>query len=241
MPSLRDVTIAGRHTFKVVAEPQDFWGWIDAGAWEVGTFAIFDRYLTPVTNFIDIGAWIGPTALYASRTVRHVWAVEPDPVAYEILQQNLAANPDLQNISTFPTAIMDYEGECNLGAAGLGCSVTRLTCWQNQTRVPCLTIPQFISRQSIPDPLFIKMDVEGAEALILRDHCFFQDHKPDLYVSLHKSWWTEGLWNVDEAMETVRKVGRLYRHRIGWKKEFYDVDIEGDFSDVLFTDGGPNA
>lgn len=232
----RSVSIHGK-PFTVAADPQDFWGWIDTGIWEPGTFAIFDHYLTPETNFIDVGAWIGPTALYASRLARHVWALEPDPVAWEILKSNLALNPDITNVECFNEAIMDREGTVRMGAAGLGCSVTRLSCHENEIEVPCTTLSAFIAKHRIPDPLFIKMDVEGAEALILKDLAFFQERKPDLYVSTHRMWWAENNWNADEAMEVIRKVGRLYRHKICWHNEqLYAENIDCPFSDILFTD-----
>jgi len=148
----------------------------------------------------------------------------------------LALNPGITNVETFREAIMDYEGTVKMGAAGLGCSVTRLSCRENEIEVPCTTIRSFISRHQIPDPLFIKMDVEGAESLILRDPEFFEERKPDLYVSTHKVWWSEGALDTEAQMEIVRKIGRLYKNKIAWKGQFYAPDIDGAFSEVLLTD-----
>jgi len=56
---VREADIHFKHKFMVADEPADFWGWIDGDKWEPGTFEIFERYLTPETNFIDVGPGSG--------------------------------------------------------------------------------------------------------------------------------------------------------------------------------------
>ena len=54
-----------------------FWDRVEAGSWEPGTFAVFDRFLHRDCSCLDIGAWICPTALYAACLARHCYALEP--------------------------------------------------------------------------------------------------------------------------------------------------------------------
>ena len=61
--------------------PHPFWSGVNDGRWEPDTFRLFDRVLMPNWRFVDIGAWVGPTALYAARKVATVDAYECDPVA----------------------------------------------------------------------------------------------------------------------------------------------------------------
>ena len=35
-------------------------------SWETGTFKILDTYLSKDKDYLDIGAWVGPTAIYGS-------------------------------------------------------------------------------------------------------------------------------------------------------------------------------
>lgn len=40
-----------------------FWRKATAGGWEPETFAVLDQHLSPDRDYVDIGAWIGPTVL----------------------------------------------------------------------------------------------------------------------------------------------------------------------------------
>lgn len=62
-----------------------FWRRAGRGDWEPETFAVLDAHLRGDADYLDIGAWIGPTVLYAARKARHVWCFEPDPTAYRHL------------------------------------------------------------------------------------------------------------------------------------------------------------
>src|SRR5580692_4173846 len=72
-----------------------FWDEVSSGTWESSTFAIFDRFLDRQHSYIDIGAWIGPTVLYGCQLAKTAYALEPDPLAYVELAQNIAVNPSI--------------------------------------------------------------------------------------------------------------------------------------------------
>ncbi len=208
--AFRKVNVYGQG-FTLAAEPSGFLKSVEVGMWEFWAFRIFDAFLTPKTTCIDAGAWIGVTTLYASRLCKRVYAVEPDPVAFRILKDNVAAN-DAGNITLFEGALADRCGTCTMGGSGLGDSMTRMSCKDNVVTVPCITLREFVSSRNIQDPIFIKMDVEGAETLILKDADFFAEHKPDLYLSTHSWWQTEDPESGKEGFATLMKVGKLYRH-----------------------------
>ena len=50
---------------------------------------IVERHADPDSIMVDIGAWIGPVSLLASTMYRHVMAVEPNPTAFQILNQTI--------------------------------------------------------------------------------------------------------------------------------------------------------
>lgn len=194
--------------FEVMPEPRDFWGWVEDGSYDWEWKAI--RQYAQGKTFVDLGAWVGSHSLYASTVCPRVIAVEPDPVAYPILCANL------QNIDPRPVvhqiAISDNKGTITLGSSLLGCSTTRANnvagpcaLWvEGQiVDVPCTTLRELCSQ--LPDPLCIKMDVEGSEEAILTDYEFFAERRPALLLSLHPFWWKK-----PNAWEIIRKVGRLY-------------------------------
>ena len=88
----RTITI-GNYAFAV--EPgahRRFWERVARGDWEPETFVIFDRFIREDTLFVDIGAWIGSTALYGVQRADLCIAFEPDPVAFAELEINVAVN-----------------------------------------------------------------------------------------------------------------------------------------------------
>ena len=42
-----------------------------------------------------MGAWIGPTVLYGCQNAKFCYAIEPDPVAFRQLKNNVDLNPSL--------------------------------------------------------------------------------------------------------------------------------------------------
>jgi len=226
---LRQLTIDG-FLFVVESEPDDYWNWIEQGIY-FSDFATIRRFASREVTCIDAGAWVGAYTLYASKLYKHVHAIEPDPVAFQILTNNLTAN-QIDNVSLYECALMDYAGLTKIGSTILGCSCTRESCHLNSVTVPCTTLRKFC--KTIPNPLFIKMDVEGAEAHILQDWEFFAERKPDLMLSTHLEWWKEGGSDGHGEYETISKVGRLYRHAFNPCGDKTDFNVE--YGDVVFSD-----
>src|SRR6267143_3643123 len=89
IPKELQINKNGRHF--VVNPEKDYFFWRDLqkGKWEPSTFTIFDKFLNKQHSYIDIGAWWGPTVLYGCQLARHCYAVEPDPIAFQELKNNV--------------------------------------------------------------------------------------------------------------------------------------------------------
>lgn len=84
----------GGQSFQVVsAHHPKLWDKVNAGVWEPDTFVVLDHMLSEGTPYVDCGAWIGPTVLYAACKGAAITAFECDPVAIRRLKENLALNP----------------------------------------------------------------------------------------------------------------------------------------------------
>ena len=115
MPS-RAARIGGR-VVQVADDQPTFWDRVAAGRWEPDTLAVIDEIVDDRTTFVDLGAWVGPTALYAAAIARRVVAVEADPAALDQLRRNLAANPELAaRVEVVPRAVHARDGHVTLGA-----------------------------------------------------------------------------------------------------------------------------
>ena len=96
-----------------------FWEVFRSGKWEEATLDTFDRHLNRSTVFLDIGAWIGPTALYAAARAKRVIAIEADPVAAGLLRKNVALNPLLaERIEIIERAVSPESGTLRMGSKG---------------------------------------------------------------------------------------------------------------------------
>jgi hypothetical protein len=111
------VTRAGRSN-EVVDDPihhhrdWDFWHKQLPCDWEEGTRQVIERYVHGGV-YVDVGAWVGPTALWGAEHASLVLAVEPDPSAYEQLKANVRANYP-ETVVTLPYAVTPEPGAVQL-------------------------------------------------------------------------------------------------------------------------------
>lgn len=183
-----DVTIAGE-AFRVDPYHSKFWRRAARGQWEPETLAVLDRYLDRAHDYLDIGAWIGPTVLYGARKARHVWCFEPDPTAFRALSWNLDLNA-VENVTALPAALSDKVGLTRM--AGMhgekGDSTTSLLNPAGGAGSDVITLDwDTVSTQvDLSGVSLVKIDVEGAE-FDLMPHLlpWLKAQKPALLVSLH--------------------------------------------------------
>ncbi len=153
--------------FNVTEAHAPFWDLIRSGRWEQATFRAIASQLRANTVFFDFGTWIGPISLFAATRAARVYSFEPDPVAAQAFRDNVACNPALaEKITPFERAIWPTPGVLKLGAKrAQGDSMSSVMHTGSSTTwdVP-VTTPGDIEALIEPDaPIFLKIDVEGAE------------------------------------------------------------------------------
>jgi FkbM family methyltransferase len=163
----RRVRIAG-HEIIVTDDKPTFWDKAEAGAWESETLAAIAGLCRPGVAFLDIGAWVGPTVLYAAACGATVTAVEADPRALELLRGNVEANPGLSaRITILPGAASSRPGSIRIAAPrkpGDSMTSVLVTDSPHVFEVPAL-LPADLLAAVTPDRsgLVVKIDIEGAE------------------------------------------------------------------------------
>ncbi|WP_164661155.1 FkbM family methyltransferase [Tropicibacter sp. Alg240-R139] len=171
-----------------------FWRKASAGTWEPETFSILDRHLNAASDYLDIGAWIGPTVLYGARKARRVMCFEPDPVALRHLLWNLELN-DIRNVSAFGVALSDSFGVTRMasmhGEAGDSTS-SLLNDGTHGTDALTISWDQFAGANDLSRVSLVKMDIEGAEYGVLPSLLpWLKEHRPTLYLSTHAPYLDE--------------------------------------------------
>lgn len=224
---METVTVTrGDLTLDVIEAPDahvwDFWGQFAAGKWEPGTFEVLDQFLTPQGAYVDLGAWIGPTVLYAAPRCARIVAVEPDPVAFDQLRRNLDLNP-VGNVTLVAGAVDTHrDGTVLYSRAGWGDSMsTIMVCEGDHMDVPTWRLPDLVGPLEHVD--LIKVDIEGAESRVLPDAVgFLAERRIPCLVSLHEDWYGPG-----GAAETRAALGEFPRVTV------LDTDATFAFRTVL--------
>ena len=121
---------------------------------------------------VDIGGGIGDYTLFAATATPHgkVFAFEPFPESFALLQQNLAAN-QATNVQAFAEAIWSQAGDLkidsSIGEPGQFISRSTDTQVGQSTQVPSISLEQALARLQLEQVDLMKIDCEGAEYPIL--------------------------------------------------------------------------
>ena len=171
-------------------------------AWENETFEVFERVKDPNGIAIDLGAWIGTTAIWLSKNFHHVIAVDGDRKSVQCLRANLEAS-QCPNVTICDKPVMQTTRDIIFGPRGhvLNESISYAKLYSDN---PLDYVTKSIAfKQLIHDTVyakeelnshkisFIKCDIEGGEENILEDILHFSFYtKCPVYISFHIPWWT---------------------------------------------------
>ena len=146
---------------------------------------------------------------------KKVICFEPDPVAFNVLQNNIRRN-GIANIFALNAAVSDESGIANLSSFGgsLGDSMSSLLNGSEDdaasASVICLSW-EIVKRQiEDVDVGLIKMDVEGSEFVLLpRMEGYLSSEKPDLWLSFHVPF-LEAAKQKEEYFRAISILERCY-------------------------------
>jgi FkbM family methyltransferase len=122
---------------------------------------------------VDIGGGIGDYTLFAASANPHgsVFAFEPFPESFALLQENLAANPSAAHVQAFAEAIWSEAGhliiDSTIGEPGQFISRSTEAQVVQSTEVPSISMAEAFARLAITRCDLMKIDCEGAEYTIL--------------------------------------------------------------------------
>jgi FkbM family methyltransferase len=125
-------------------------------------------------TFVDIGANIGKYTVFMARKLAgkgRVLAIEPEPDNFAVLAKNIFLNRMYNNITAIDKACSDKEESAILYLQKKGSGSHSLyrpkKCWK-EIRVRTMKLDDIVERLKIENIRLIKIDVEGAEAEVLR-------------------------------------------------------------------------
>ena len=146
------------------------------GIYEAGTISVLRRFLNEGDIFFDVGANIGSISCVASHFVGengYVYAFEPHPETYKILEHNIFINKQ-KNVSALNVALgaeistaWIYD-KPNIGRGAASLIRPENASEKSRRQVYVTTIDTLIETKQLPVPAVIKIDVEGFELQVLR-------------------------------------------------------------------------
>jgi FkbM family methyltransferase len=135
---------------------------------------------------IDLGANVGLFSLYAlSRwPSAQVHSLEASPDTYPVLCHNQRANPGL-HWRTYQYAVWEQGGEVGFKDGGVSTS-RRVVLGQAEKKVPAITLDTFCATYiHHPKVSLVKMDIEGAEEVVLQSSARSLGRIENLVIEVH--------------------------------------------------------
>jgi len=154
---------------------QVYWrGW---AGYEPETVPLFYRLATRARTTLDVGAYVGFYTLLAAHAnpSSRVFAFEPLEDVYGRLQRHIKINR-LANAQCIRAAVGDFDGESDFycGAGDVPCSSSlsfefmRSVAQLRVSRVPVITLDQFVRENAVEHVDLMKIDTETTEPQVLR-------------------------------------------------------------------------
>ncbi len=187
---------------------------------------LFD-YMTTLplkgTTIFDIGTHVGYHSLYFAKIVGDqgkVYAFEPNTFNIERIKLNLTKNTHVKNIYLKEVAVSNQMGEEEFlfseniegGTSSGGFLDTSDPLWRKEVyvnegefkrvKVKTVTLDSLIEENRAQKPSLLKIDVEGAENLIMKGGMkFLREFKPTILMEIHS------MFNMFEVLNALHEIG----------------------------------
>ncbi|WP_442897109.1 FkbM family methyltransferase [Enterovirga sp.] len=163
--------------------------------------SILEKHIRPGFIFLDVGANVGAYALFAAAradATSRILAIEPQPSMYDRLVANIQLN-DFPTIKAMECAVADRTGDLTLfiDVKNSGESSVKIVAvgGAEPIKVAAKRLLDIVREEGFPRLDAVKLDVEGAEDLILDP--FFADAPESLYPGLLIVENGTGRWQID--------------------------------------------
>jgi len=186
------------------------------GCYEPAIVDLIQHVVKPGSVCLDVGANVGAHTLVLARAAGprgRVIALEPHPQLSARLERNVRLN-GYRNVTVVTAALADTDGSAAFyGFAGDAFyrGISSLLPDIDATepmQVAAITGKTLAARQRIASCDFIKVDVEGAERIVLRELWpLIERHRPYLVFEYRKQHWTKFGSGFPEVSEPLRDAG----------------------------------
>ena len=162
-----------------------FWKQFDNN-WEPETRIFFRNNIIKGSNVLDIGGWVGPTAMIATDLgAAKVKVIEPNPINFFNLIQTQLANNLLSKWWLVNACVSTEAGSARIGplrGINSGSSATNIR-EQHDDGAEIISLPlRDIATEKYS---LVKIDIEGHEEAIIKDLDIFAHTSSAIWLSIH--------------------------------------------------------
>jgi FkbM family methyltransferase len=164
---------------------------------------------------VDIGAFVGDTALYYANFGAIVYAYEPHPVNFYWLKKNIELNPHLKDrIKIFNEAVgKDEEIEISIGGNINGGFSIYGQAKGKTLKVKSVSLRKILEENNLNNPYLLKADCKGCEYYIIEDDAISKFEKvKNEYTGFNRP-------KVNYIINKLKSKGfskfRIYKHNWG--------------------------
>lgn len=198
--------------------------------YEKSALGAFLFMLNPNDVVWDIGAAFGLFAIHSASMCKNVVAFEPDPAHFERLQANVRWNSLNHQVSLQQIALSDSKGNFALvsdGLTGVSPSLAPTANGARTVTVATDTVDNLIDG-GLPTPNVLKIDVEGAEAQVLRgatDLLSSETAPRVIFVEVHPQFLPQFGDIVDDVHNLIQSNGYTVICSADRKEQFHILAI----------------
>jgi len=174
-------------------------------SWEPHTKKFYENYCEDDSIVVDIGAWIGPSAVYAfEEGAKFVRMVEPNPLAIEQLKKTMKIDKNFTNSDLIKAAVLDRRDEIGFNLQKKNVPSSAASIRGNDVTVRSILLQDVFDDIDFEEVSMIKIDIEGAEEYIIQE---LKDYDVPIWLSLHppfmedRSKFLEGLKTLEQYFE----------------------------------------
>lgn len=157
------------------------------GTYELEKQKLFQEVVKKGDVVFDIGGHVGFYTLLASKLIGKegkVFAFEPLPRNIYYLKRHIEMNKN-DNVYIIEAVVSDKNGFSDFKVPADSFS-GRISNSSSELKVKSVTIDILVCQEKLPTPNIIKIDVEGAEILVLRGASYIlKKYRPNIFLAVH--------------------------------------------------------
>jgi FkbM family methyltransferase len=214
------------------------------GRYEVDETYYFKNHIRQTDICFDVGGNLGYFSLLMARLAVHgsVHVFEPIPINAALIKVNAELN-GIQNMYVNNLAIGDHRGSVefsvSVDSAYSSMHATGRSTEQQSISVPMVTLDDYLSSASLNRVDVMKVDVEGAEALVVQGASFLGEPSRRPRIVLMELF-NENLSAFDSSVSSVIASMSLYGYiphvlkDHGRRLDLYDATSHSKFYNIVF-------